>query len=51
MEFPSIDEVRDGLARQSSALAPESQWKYSNLALTLAGEVWPRSRACPMRAT
>jgi CubicO group peptidase (beta-lactamase class C family) len=39
MEFPSIDEVRDGLARQSSALAPESQWKYSNLALTLAGEV------------
>jgi CubicO group peptidase (beta-lactamase class C family) len=39
MDFPSIAEVRDGLARQSSALAPESQWKYSNLAVALAGEI------------
>ncbi|HEV8530357.1 MAG TPA: serine hydrolase domain-containing protein, partial [Methylomirabilota bacterium] len=39
MDFPSIAEVRDGLTRQSSALAPESQWKYSNLAVALAGEI------------
>jgi len=32
-------EVRDGLVRQSSALPPESQWKYSNLAVALAGEI------------
>ncbi len=39
LEFPSIAAVREGLAAQSTALPPESQWKYSNLAVTLAGEV------------
>jgi len=39
MDFPSMVEVRDGLVRQSSALPPESQWKYSNLAVALAGEI------------
>ncbi len=37
--FPAIDAVRATLPNQSVALAPESKWKYSNLALTLAGEV------------
>jgi CubicO group peptidase (beta-lactamase class C family) len=38
LEFPPIALVRDGLLRQATALSPESQWKYSNLALALAGE-------------
>jgi CubicO group peptidase (beta-lactamase class C family) len=37
--FPSIEEVRAALSRQSAILAPDTLWKYSNLALTLAGEI------------
>jgi D-alanyl-D-alanine carboxypeptidase len=37
--FPSIEEVREALSRQSAVLAPDTLWKYSNLALTLAGEI------------
>src|SRR5215470_7116264 len=39
LEFPPIALVREGLLRQSTALEPETQWKYSNLAMTLAGEI------------
>jgi D-alanyl-D-alanine carboxypeptidase len=37
--FPSPAEVRRRLPEQPAALPPETQWKYSNLGLTLAGEV------------
>jgi D-alanyl-D-alanine carboxypeptidase len=37
--FPAIEEVREALAGQSAVLAPDARWKYSNLALTLAGEI------------
>jgi CubicO group peptidase (beta-lactamase class C family) len=37
--FPSREEVREALARQSAVLPPDTSWKYSNLALTLAGEI------------
>ena len=38
-DFPTTERLREGLARQESILATETQWKYSNLALALAGEV------------
>jgi CubicO group peptidase (beta-lactamase class C family) len=38
-KFPTIEAIRKKLPEQSIAIAPESKWKYSNLALTLAGEV------------
>jgi D-alanyl-D-alanine carboxypeptidase len=37
--FPTIEAIREKLPTQSVAIAPESKWKYSNLALTLAGEI------------
>lgn len=39
LAFPSAAEVREGLLRQSTALGPESQWKYSNLAVAMLGEI------------
>lgn len=39
LEFPLIADVREGLLRQSTALSPESQWKYSNLAMAMLGEI------------
>lgn len=36
--LPTRQQMIDGLAGQETILAPETQWKYSNLALTLAGE-------------
>ena len=39
VRFPSTEEVREALTRQSAVLAPDTSWKYSNLALTLAGEI------------
>jgi len=39
LEFPPMADVREGLLRQSTALSPESQWKYSNLAMAMLGEV------------
>ncbi len=38
-EFPSRDEMLDGLARQETAYPAETRWKYSNLAISLAGEI------------
>jgi CubicO group peptidase (beta-lactamase class C family) len=37
--FPTIEAIREKLPGQQVAIEPESNWKYSNLALTLAGEV------------
>jgi CubicO group peptidase (beta-lactamase class C family) len=37
-DFPTIEEVRARLPAQSMVYPPETRWKYSNLALTLAGE-------------
>lgn len=37
--FPTIDQVRDALPGQSTVLPTEEKWKYSNLALSLAGEI------------
>jgi CubicO group peptidase (beta-lactamase class C family) len=38
-DFPTVERLREGLARQEGILATETQWKYSNLALALAGDV------------
>jgi CubicO group peptidase (beta-lactamase class C family) len=38
-EFPTPEQVRDRLPRQQAALPTETEWKYSNLGLTLAGEI------------
>ncbi len=37
--FPTRDQVREALARQETAYPTETRWKYSNLALALAGEI------------
>lgn len=37
--FPSSQAMRDALPNQISAIPTETRWKYSNLALALAGEV------------
>ena len=37
--FPTAEGLREGLTRQESVLATETQWKYSNLGLALAGDV------------
>jgi len=38
-DFPTRERLREGLARQEGIVATETQWKYSNLALALAGDV------------
>jgi CubicO group peptidase (beta-lactamase class C family) len=38
-EFPTLDAIRKRLPAQEAVLPTETRWKYSNLALTLAGEV------------
>ena len=38
-DFPSLDKVRERLPHQRAALPTETEWKYSNLGLTVAGEV------------
>ncbi len=38
-DFPTGAQVRDALPRQETAFPTETRWKYSNLALVLAGEV------------
>jgi CubicO group peptidase (beta-lactamase class C family) len=38
-KFPSRDEMIKGLAGQEAVYPPETNWKYSNLGLALAGEV------------
>jgi CubicO group peptidase (beta-lactamase class C family) len=37
--FPTAAQVRERLATQQAALPTETEWKYSNLGLTLAGEI------------
>lgn len=38
-EFPSAEEVRKLVNTQTAAYAPETRWKYSNLAFALAGMI------------
>jgi len=38
-EFPTRGQIRESLPGQRTILPTETEWKYSNLALTLAGEV------------
>ena len=38
-EFPSLDQIKAALPRQEPSLPSATRWNYSNLALTLAGEV------------
>ena len=37
--FPTREQVREALPRQETTYPVESRWKYSNLALALAGEI------------
>jgi CubicO group peptidase (beta-lactamase class C family) len=37
--FPTTEQIRDRLPAQETALPTETEWKYSNLGLTLAGEI------------
>lgn len=39
LDFPTREELFEGLKRQEAAYAPETRWKYSNLALSIAGEI------------
>lgn len=38
-DFPSLEQVRERLPGQHTIYPTETRWKYSNLALTIAGEV------------
>ncbi len=38
-DFPAAEGVRRYVEQQQSALPPETRWKYSNLAYTLAGKI------------
>ncbi len=37
--FPTRAQIQDALPQQETVLPPETQWKYSNLGLSLAGEI------------
>lgn len=39
LDFPAIEAIRAALPNQEPALPTETTWKYSNLGLTLAGEI------------
>jgi CubicO group peptidase (beta-lactamase class C family) len=39
LQFPTRDQVIEALPHQAEVYPPGARWKYSNLALTLAGEV------------
>jgi CubicO group peptidase (beta-lactamase class C family) len=39
LEFPTEDEVRKIMTDRQAAFAPQTRWKYSNLAYTIAGMV------------
>ncbi|MEZ4524068.1 MAG: serine hydrolase domain-containing protein [Thermomicrobiales bacterium] len=38
-DFPTLEQVRERLSGQETIFPTETRWKYSNLALTLAGEI------------
>jgi CubicO group peptidase (beta-lactamase class C family) len=38
-DFPTMERIRERLPRQRAALPTETKWKYSNLAMALAGEI------------
>lgn len=38
-DFPTIDEVKERVAELETIFPTENRWKYSNFALTLAGEI------------
>ena len=46
-DFPTVERLREGLTRQEGILATETQWKYSNLALALAGDVVTAASGAP----
>jgi D-alanyl-D-alanine carboxypeptidase len=37
--FPSVDDIRKALPTQAGIFPTETRWKYSNLALVIAGEI------------
>src|SRR3989442_8254857 len=37
--FPTREQIMETLPNQEATFAPETKWKYSNLALSLAGEI------------
>lgn len=39
LDFPTREQIRERVKNQPAAFAPETRWKYSNLALSIAGEV------------
>src|SRR5262249_42193189 len=39
LKFPTREQLMQALVTQESVYPPETKWKYSNLALALAGEV------------
>jgi D-alanyl-D-alanine carboxypeptidase len=39
LDFPTREQLRERVKDQEAAFAPETRWKYSNLALSVAGEV------------
>ena len=45
--FPTREQVREALPGQETILPAETRWKYSNLALALAGEVVAVASGCP----
>lgn len=49
-QFPSREEMWAALPQQSRVLPTQTQWKYSNLALALAGEVIERVSGLPYAA-
>ncbi len=46
-DFPTLDHVMDSLERIRVVIPQDSQWKYSNLAYTLLGEVVTRLSGVP----
>ena len=50
-DFPTVERLREGLARQRGILATETQWKYSNLVSRWPATWWRRRPASATRTT